>query len=117
MLARKISRAYGYLMIFGALALAASGWMVIQSLGGSESAGFIPALVIFGWCLLLLCFINLFRHVPSAPATGERWLKRVLIRSHRFGLWVIAAGFLSLTLGVLSVSLKLLFVWLSDYPV
>lgn len=110
-LARQLRWTYPLLMVTGVLALLFSAWVVIASGQAAESSLLIPAVLVFGWCFLLLSFVNLFRSVPPAPQQQDPFGRRLLRRLHRLTLTLIALGFIALTVAMAVVSLKLLSLW------
>lgn len=99
------------LIVLGAAALATALWIAIQSGDSAESSGLIPALLLCGWCVLLLSFVNLFHAVPPSAGPGLDWRARLAISLQRALLWGVGFGFLLLSLALVLVSYKLLSAW------
>jgi hypothetical protein len=112
-LAIRLRWTYPLLMIIGAMALAMTAWIAIGSDNSAEESWLIPAILLLGWCFLLLCFLNLFRVVPAIPVPGMGWRQRLLLRAQRGFLWAVALGFVMLTLALVVVTIKLLSTWMS----
>ncbi|MEX2130144.1 MAG: hypothetical protein WD772_01550 [Pseudohongiellaceae bacterium] len=110
--AQHLSWAYPLFLVIGTASLLFSLWVIVLSPTSAEEAGFIPAVLLFSWCFLLLCFLNLFRFVPPSPTPQDKFGRRLMLRLHRATLIVIALGFSALTLAMLVVSYKLLAIWL-----
>ena len=101
------------LMVTGVCALIFSGWVVIGSNSSAEESLMIPAILVFGWCFLLLTFLALFKVIPPIAAPGMSLSRRIGLRLRRALLWLIALGFVALTIALLIVSAKLLATWLT----
>ncbi|MFB1488805.1 MULTISPECIES: hypothetical protein [unclassified Thiocapsa] len=72
-----------------------------------------PALVVLLWAVLGVVFIDLFARIPRAPEAGggwRRWLRWVLRRLY----WLLAMGFLILSLVAVDVSFSITREWLND---
>jgi len=112
-LAARMRWTHPLLMLTGIFALIFSGWVVTGSNTSAEESLMIPAILVFGWCFLLLTFLALFKVVPPVAVPGMPFSRRIRLRLRRALLWVIALGFIALTIALLIVSAKLLATWLT----
>ncbi len=73
-----------------------------------------PGLILLLWAVTGLIFIDVFAHVPHPPEpTWSPWRKR--IRTLWRGVhWLLAAGFVMLSLMAVDVSLHIAEVWLEE---
>ncbi|MFM1896784.1 MAG: hypothetical protein RLZZ385_1858 [Pseudomonadota bacterium] len=106
--AMRVQRLLPLLLVVALLALVLAVWVVVESARGSDDSLFIPALLVFSWCVLLLIFSKLFLVVPAAPTGREKFFRRLSIKFRRSLLAILALAFGALTLALLIVSFKLL---------
>ena len=95
-------------VVIGALALLLAIAVLIDSSRGRDDSLFIPALLVSGWCALLLIFCRLFIEVPGQPEHKAGLLHRLGIRFRRSLLFLLALGFCLLTVSLAVVGFKLL---------
>ena len=75
----------------------------------------IPGIVGLLWSISACNFVVIFHSVPDKVAKSEKLWKRIKRRAWRGWYWLMALIFFGTTLAVVSVSFRLLSVWMQDY--
>lgn len=75
----------------------------------------IPAIIGLFWSVSAYNFFVIFRSAPDRTDKSEKLWKRVKTRTWRVWYWLMVLIFFGTTLAVVSVSFKLLSVWVQDY--
>ena len=83
--------------------------------GGQQGLYATPALILFLWALSVFVFILNFASIPQRYAGESGMIRRGLQRLQRAWYWLVGLFFLSTTLVLLTVTTRLVIIWLRDF--
>ena len=91
------------------------GYVVLKQQGTTNDVLIIPSIIGVLWSLVCLLLLLIFPYVPPKPDQRLNYVKRLKIRCIRVGYHIGGVVFISLSVSVVWLSLKLLNVWYSDF--
>lgn len=99
----------------GIFCLVAVAFMVFSPPSQEGDRYLIPGIVGLLWSASAYNFVDIFRSVPNKAAKSEKLWKRIKRGALRAWYWLMALIFFGTTLAVVSVSSRLLSIWMKDY--
>ena len=103
------------LLGLAAVSLTTAGVVLLAFAGDAGDVILMPAILLLLWAIAGLIFVDVFAHAPPPPASRdsawpEHWLDRLWL-----GLrWMLALGFVALSLTVADLSLHIADAWLRE---
>jgi len=94
-------------------ALAGLALLLLSLFGKNSESLLMPGLLLLIWSLLSFSFLTLFGSLPAQPAANQGFFSRLKARFLRLIYWLLALLFVLLTLGILGMTLRGLFISLS----
>lgn len=76
----------------------------------------VPSVVGFAWSLAFYIFAGLFLRIPEPASARLGFFRRIGRRMHRFALYVLGVLFISLTLVLVYLTMKMLAIWIGEIP-
>ena len=91
------------------------GYVVLMQQGAANDVLIIPSIIGVLWSLVCLLLLLTFPYVPPKPDQRLSYVKRLKVRCIRVGYHLGGVVFISLSVLVVWLSLKLLNVWYTDF--
>lgn len=113
-IARRIQPARPALIGLAALATLTAGIGLFAFAGKEGDSLLMPGLILLLWAVTGLIFIDVFAHVPHPPEPTWHPMRRRMRTLWRGLHWLLAAGFVLLSLMAVDVSLHIADVWLEE---